>query len=42
MPPRQAPVAHQPDTNSPYYWHPSENPSSMLVTRLLDGSNYLA
>ena len=24
MPPRQALIAHQPDTNSPYYVHPSE------------------
>ena len=42
MPPRQGPVAHQPDTNSPYYVHPSESPSSMLVTLPLDGSKYLA
>ena len=42
MPPRQAPVAHQPDTDSPYYVHPSEGPNSILVTPLLDGSNYLA
>ena len=42
MPPRQGPVAHQPDTNSPYYVHPSESPSSVLVTLPLDGSKYLA
>jgi len=42
MPPCQAPIAHQLDTNSPYYVHPSEGPNSILVTPLLDGSNYLA
>jgi len=42
MPHRQAPVAHQTDTNSPFYVHPSESPSSVLVTPPLDGSNYLA
>jgi len=42
MPPRQALVAHQPDTNSPYYIHPSKGPNSILITPLFDGSNYLA
>jgi len=36
--PRQA----QPDTESVFYVNPSEGPNSVLVTPLLDGSNYLA
>jgi len=32
----------QPDTESVFYVHPSEGPNSVLVTPLLDGTNYLA
>jgi len=32
----------QPDIESVLYVHPSEGPNSVLVTPLLDGSNYLA
>jgi hypothetical protein len=32
----------QPDTESVFYVHPSEGPNSILVTPLLDGTNYLA
>jgi len=42
MPPRQAPQVVQSNTDSPYYVHPSESPSFVLVAPLLDGSNYLA
>jgi hypothetical protein len=43
MPPRVAPVIQAPaNTDSFYYVHPSEGPNSVVVTPLLNGSNYLA
>ena len=35
------PRQNQPDTESVFYVHPSEGPNCVLVTSLLDGSNYL-
>jgi len=30
------------DSDSPYYIHPSDGPSSLIITPKLNGSNYLA
>lgn len=40
MPPRLAPVAPQLDPISPYYVHPSDGPSTVKVTPILEGFNY--
>jgi len=37
-----APRQNSPDTDSPFYVHPSESPTSLNITPKLDGSNYLA
>jgi len=43
MSPRQAPmIVHQANTDSVFYFHPSEGPNSVTVTPLLTSSNYLA
>jgi hypothetical protein len=43
MPPRIAPVNLAPvNTDSFFYVHPSEGPNFVVVTPLLNGSNYLA
>jgi len=43
MSPRVAPIiVQQPNTDSIYYVHPSEEPNSITVTPLLTGLNYLA
>ncbi|MCI53575.1 receptor-like serine/threonine kinase, partial [Trifolium medium] len=40
MPPRLAPPEPSLDQSSPFFVHPSDGPSSVVVTPLLTGSNY--
>ena len=38
----QPPINSSDDSSSPYYLHPSDNPSALLVSEIFNGENYAA